>query len=101
MPVMLCVLLGGSIGAVPAYNSNGLWLISFFWATTPLQLGISEEVLDATHLSRNPNRAFQRRAVPAASLRRGHIGGRQKEVEQQSVRLSRVPDGVVWQNELA
>jgi mandelate racemase len=22
----LCVLLGGSIGAVPAYNSNGLWL---------------------------------------------------------------------------
>jgi mandelate racemase len=24
--VPLCVLLGGSIGAVPAYNSNGLWL---------------------------------------------------------------------------
>jgi mandelate racemase len=24
----LCVLLGGSIGAVPAYNSNGLWLRS-------------------------------------------------------------------------
>ena len=22
----LCVLLGGSVGAVPAYNSNGLWL---------------------------------------------------------------------------
>jgi mandelate racemase len=26
--VPLCVLLGGSIGAVPAYNSNGLWLRS-------------------------------------------------------------------------
>jgi mandelate racemase len=26
--VPLCVLLGGSIGAVPAYNSNGLWLKS-------------------------------------------------------------------------
>jgi mandelate racemase len=26
--VPLCVLLGGSIGAVPAYNSNGLWLTS-------------------------------------------------------------------------
>ena len=24
--VPLCVLLGGSIGPVPAYNSNGLWL---------------------------------------------------------------------------
>ena len=24
--VPLCVLLGGSVGAVPAYNSNGLWL---------------------------------------------------------------------------
>jgi mandelate racemase len=24
--VPLCVLLGGNIGAVPAYNSNGLWL---------------------------------------------------------------------------
>src|SRR5205823_7889926 len=24
--VPLCVLLGGSIGMVPAYNSNGLWL---------------------------------------------------------------------------
>ena len=24
--VPLCVLLGGSIGAVPAYKSNGLWL---------------------------------------------------------------------------
>jgi mandelate racemase len=24
----LCVLLGGSVGAVPAYNSNGLWLRS-------------------------------------------------------------------------
>jgi mandelate racemase len=23
--VPLCVLLGGSVGAVPAYNSNGLW----------------------------------------------------------------------------
>jgi mandelate racemase len=26
--VPLCVLLGGSIGPVPAYNSNGLWLRS-------------------------------------------------------------------------
>jgi len=26
--VPLCVLLGGSIGSVPAYNSNGLWLRS-------------------------------------------------------------------------
>jgi mandelate racemase len=26
--VPLCVLLGGNIGAVPAYNSNGLWLRS-------------------------------------------------------------------------
>jgi mandelate racemase len=26
--VPLCVLLGGSVGAVPAYNSNGLWLRS-------------------------------------------------------------------------
>src|SRR6201981_3283696 len=26
--VPLCVLLGGSIGTVPAYNSNGLWLRS-------------------------------------------------------------------------
>jgi len=26
--VPLCVLLGGSLGAVPAYNSNGLWLRS-------------------------------------------------------------------------
>jgi mandelate racemase len=26
--VPLCVLLGGSVGAVPAYNSNGLWLSS-------------------------------------------------------------------------
>jgi mandelate racemase len=26
--VPLWVLLGGSIGAVPAYNSNGLWLKS-------------------------------------------------------------------------
>jgi mandelate racemase len=26
--VPLCVLLGGSTGAVPAYNSNGLWLRS-------------------------------------------------------------------------
>ena len=26
--VPLCVLLGGSIGRVPAYNSNGLWLRS-------------------------------------------------------------------------
>jgi mandelate racemase len=26
--VPLCVLLGGSIGALPAYNSNGLWLKS-------------------------------------------------------------------------
>src|SRR5215469_1212865 len=26
--VPLCVLLGGSVGAVPAYNSNGLWLKS-------------------------------------------------------------------------
>jgi mandelate racemase len=26
--VPLCVLLGGSIGPVPAYNSNGLWLTS-------------------------------------------------------------------------
>src|SRR5207248_2159130 len=26
--VPLCVLLGGSIGAVPAYNNNGLWLKS-------------------------------------------------------------------------
>src|SRR6202043_1565550 len=26
--VPLCVLLGGSIGPVPAYNSNGLWLKS-------------------------------------------------------------------------
>jgi mandelate racemase len=26
--VPLCVLLGGSIGAVPAYNSNGLWVRS-------------------------------------------------------------------------
>jgi mandelate racemase len=26
--VPLCVLLGGSIGAVPSYNSNGLWLKS-------------------------------------------------------------------------
>src|SRR5512140_2290466 len=24
----LCVLLGGSVGPVPAYNSNGLWLQS-------------------------------------------------------------------------
>ena len=24
----LCVLLGGSVGSVPAYNSNGLWLQS-------------------------------------------------------------------------
>jgi len=24
--VPLCVLLGGSVGPVPAYNSNGLWL---------------------------------------------------------------------------
>src|SRR5689334_11201563 len=24
----LCILLGGSTGAVPAYNSNGLWLKS-------------------------------------------------------------------------
>ena len=28
MAVPLCVLLGGSIGPVPAYNSNGLWLKS-------------------------------------------------------------------------
>ena len=26
--VPLCVLRGGSVGAVPAYNSNGLWLRS-------------------------------------------------------------------------
>ena len=26
--VPLCVLLGGSVGAVKAYNSNGLWLRS-------------------------------------------------------------------------
>ena len=26
--VPLCVLLGGSIGPVPGYNSNGLWLRS-------------------------------------------------------------------------
>ena len=26
--VPLCVLLGGSVGPVPAYNSNGLWLKS-------------------------------------------------------------------------
>src|SRR6202022_1966192 len=26
--VPLCVLLGGSVGPVPAYNSNGLWLRS-------------------------------------------------------------------------
>ncbi len=31
--VPLCVLLGGSVGAVPAYNSNGLWL------TPPESLG--------------------------------------------------------------
>src|SRR5512143_2500896 len=29
----LCTLLGGSVGAVPAYNSNGLWL------TPPATLG--------------------------------------------------------------
>jgi mandelate racemase len=26
--VPLCVLLGGTVGPVPAYNSNGLWLVS-------------------------------------------------------------------------
>ena len=37
--VPLCVLLGGSVGAVPAYNSNGLWL------TAPSQVASEAAVL--------------------------------------------------------
>ena len=56
--------------------------------------------LQRTHLPRNTNGAFERRAVPAAGLRCSRISGRQ-EVEQQSVGLAGITDRVIEQNEFA
>ena len=39
----LCVLLGGSVGPVPAYNSNGLWLHATRRRSPPRRLELREE----------------------------------------------------------
>src|SRR6516162_9445657 len=72
-------------------GSNIAMLATFVQRPRPLQ---------RTHLPRNTNGAFERRAVPAAGLRCSRIGGRQ-EVEQQSVGLRGIADRVVWQDKLA
>ena len=56
--------------------------------------------LDPTHLSRNADGTFQRRAVPAASLRCGCMGGGQ-QVEERSVKVRGVTNRVIWQNKMA
>ena len=52
------------------------------------------------HSSRNAERAFQSGAVPASGLGCGRIGRRQ-EVEQQGIRVRRLRDRVVRQDELS
>src|SRR5580704_9990822 len=60
----------------------------------------SRRLLDPAHLPRNPNRTFQRLAVPASSLRCGRIRRGQK-VQQQGVRFRGRAHGVIGQDELA